>query len=61
MNPKLLFWVPALLRMALILAGAGLVGYFQGLVAGLATALCAAIALVFMQLSGRRLKLGKDF
>ena len=50
MNPKLLFWVPALLRMALILAGAGVVAYFSGLVAGLATALCAAIALVFMQL-----------
>jgi two-component system phosphate regulon sensor histidine kinase PhoR len=50
MNPKLLFWVPAMLRLALILAGAGLVAYFFGLVAGLATALCAAIALVFMQL-----------
>jgi two-component system phosphate regulon sensor histidine kinase PhoR len=50
MNPKLLFWVPALLRLALILAGAGLLAYFFGRTTGLVAALCAAIALVLMQL-----------
>jgi len=50
MNPKLLFWVPALLRLSLILAGAGLVAYFSGPVAGLAVGMCAAMALVIMQL-----------
>ena len=50
MNPKLLFWVPALLRLALILAGAALLAYFFGRTTGLVAALCAAIALVFMQL-----------
>ena len=50
MNPKLLFWVPALLRFALILACAGVLGYFLGPLAGLAAALLAACALIFMQL-----------
>ena len=50
MNPKLLFWVPALLRFALILAGAAVLGYFFGPLVGLAAALCAACGLVVMQL-----------
>src|SRR5688572_22701413 len=50
MNPKLLFWVPAMLRLALILVGAGIAGYFFGLVTGLIVALAVAIALVIMQL-----------
>ena len=32
MNPKLLFWVPALLRLGLLFACAGLVWWWSGLV-----------------------------
>ena len=51
MNPKLLFWVPPLLRLALILVAAAVLGYFFGLVAGLSVALLAACGLVIMQLT----------
>lgn len=51
MNPKLLFWVPALLRTALLFAAAGLVWWWFGPVAGLALALAGMAAAVFTQLS----------
>ena len=51
MNPKLLFWVPAMLRLALLLAGAGVVWWMAGPVAGLALALATTIVLLFVQLS----------
>lgn len=51
MNPKLLFWVPAALRLALLLAGAGVVWWMAGPVAGLVLALAVTIVLMFVQLS----------
>jgi len=51
LNPKLLFWVPAALRLALLLVGAGVVWWMAGPVAGLALALATTIVLLFMQLS----------
>ncbi len=50
MNPKLLFWIPALLRTALILAGGGVVWFLFGPIAGLAFALAWVVFLVFQQL-----------
>lgn len=51
MNPKLLFWVPALLRTALLFAAAGVVWWWFGPVAGLALALAGMAVAVFTQLS----------
>jgi two-component system phosphate regulon sensor histidine kinase PhoR len=51
MNPKLVFWVPAALRTALILAGCALAGWIAGWLTGLVLALLCMIALVFVQLS----------
>jgi len=51
LNPRLLFWVPAVLRLALLLAGAGVVWWMAGPVAGLALALATTIVLLFVQLS----------
>lgn len=51
MNPKLLFWVPALLRMALLFAASGAVWWWFGPVAGLALALAGMAVAVFTQLS----------
>jgi two-component system phosphate regulon sensor histidine kinase PhoR len=51
LNPKLLFWVPAALRLALLLAGASIVWWMAGPVAGLVLALAATIVLMFVQLS----------
>ncbi|WP_208280751.1 phosphate regulon sensor histidine kinase PhoR [Massilia oculi] len=51
MNPKLLFWVPALLRTALLFAVAGVVWWWFGAVAGLALALAGIAVAVFTQLS----------
>lgn len=51
MNPKLLFWVPALLRLALLFVLAGAVWWWQGPVAGLALALVVVITALFVQLS----------
>jgi len=51
LNPKLLFWVPAVLRLAMLLAGAGIVWWMAGAVAGLAFALAVVLVLLFMQLS----------
>lgn len=50
MNPQLLFWVPAGLRLALLLAGAGVVWYFFGIVAGLATGLIGMCVALIIQL-----------
>ncbi|MBK4734046.1 phosphate regulon sensor histidine kinase PhoR [Noviherbaspirillum pedocola] len=51
MSPKLLFWVPALLRILLIFAGAALLGYFFGPVYGLVAGMLAACAMVLLQLA----------
>lgn len=51
MNPKLLFWVPAMLRLGLLLAGSGVVWWMAGPVAGLTLALATVLVLLFMQLS----------
>jgi two-component system phosphate regulon sensor histidine kinase PhoR len=50
MNPQLLFWVPALLRLSFVLVGAGVVWFFSGPVAGLLTGLAAMTVVVLMQL-----------
>ncbi|NHZ39199.1 phosphate regulon sensor histidine kinase PhoR [Massilia aquatica] len=51
MNPKLLFWIPALLRMSFILLGAGVFWWLFGLVYGLAVAFLSVFVLLFIQLS----------
>ena len=51
MHPKILFWVPALLRLALLFAGAGVVWWLAGPIAGLVLALVAVIVAVFVQLN----------
>jgi len=51
MNPKLVFWVPAALRTAVILAACALGGWMFGWVNGLILALISMLALVFTQLS----------
>jgi two-component system phosphate regulon sensor histidine kinase PhoR len=51
MNPKLLFWVPAILRILLIFIGAGVLGYFFGPIIGFAGGMAAACVLVVLQLS----------
>jgi two-component system phosphate regulon sensor histidine kinase PhoR len=50
-NPKLLFWIPALLRMGFILLGAGVAWWLFGAVWGLALALLSTIAMLIVQLS----------
>lgn len=50
MNPKLLFWVPALLRLASIFVAAGVVWWMGGLVAALVVALASAIVALVVQL-----------
>jgi two-component system phosphate regulon sensor histidine kinase PhoR len=51
MNPKLLFWVPALLRVALMFVFAGLCWWIAGPIAGLAVALLLTLGQVYLQLS----------
>jgi two-component system phosphate regulon sensor histidine kinase PhoR len=51
MNPKLVFWVPAALRTAIILAGCATLGWMFGWTNGLVVALVAMMVLVFVQLS----------
>ncbi|QJE03610.1 phosphate regulon sensor histidine kinase PhoR [Massilia forsythiae] len=51
MNPKLLFWVPAALRLGMVLAASGVVWWLLGPLAGLALALATTIVLLFVQLS----------
>jgi two-component system phosphate regulon sensor histidine kinase PhoR len=50
LNPKLVFWVPALLRLGLALAGAGIVWWMSGPVSGLAFALLLTLIALFVQL-----------
>ncbi|MFM9435467.1 two-component system, OmpR family, phosphate regulon sensor histidine kinase PhoR [Janthinobacterium sp. CG_23.3] len=51
MNPKLLFWVPAALRMALVLAGVGVLWFLFGVVVALVVAFALMVVMVFVQLS----------
>jgi two-component system phosphate regulon sensor histidine kinase PhoR len=51
MNPKLLFWVPALLRLSLVFAAAGVAWWLFGLVPALALALAAVVTALFVQLA----------
>jgi two-component system, OmpR family, phosphate regulon sensor histidine kinase PhoR len=51
MNPKLLFWVPAALRMAFILVGVGVLWYLFGMISALVGALLAMATMVCTQLS----------
>jgi two-component system, OmpR family, phosphate regulon sensor histidine kinase PhoR len=50
MNPKLLFWVPAALRMGLILAGVGILWFMFGAMPALMVAFIVMAVLVFVQL-----------
>jgi two-component system phosphate regulon sensor histidine kinase PhoR len=50
-HPHLLFWVPALLRLSLVFAAAGVAWWLFGLVAGLSLALLITVALLVVQLS----------
>jgi two-component system phosphate regulon sensor histidine kinase PhoR len=51
MSPKLLFWVPALLRLALMFMAAGVIWWMSGPVAGLAFALAIVLIALFVQLT----------
>src|SRR5574343_57460 len=51
MNPKLLFWVPAALRSAIILGGCATLGWLFGWMEGLVLAVVAMSVMVFVQLS----------
>ncbi|RJF98894.1 phosphate regulon sensor histidine kinase PhoR [Noviherbaspirillum saxi] len=50
MNPRLIFWIPAVMRLVLILAGAGCVWYFFGLIAGLVAGMAGLCVLLVVQL-----------
>ncbi|HYD62392.1 MAG TPA: phosphate regulon sensor histidine kinase PhoR [Noviherbaspirillum sp.] len=50
MNPRLLFWIPAGLRLSLVLAGAGILWYLFGTVAGLVAAFAGLLVLLVVQL-----------
>lgn len=50
LNPKLVFWVPAALRLGLVLLGGGVFWWMSGLVTGLAFALLVTIGLLASQL-----------
>ncbi|GIZ52374.1 phosphate regulon sensor histidine kinase PhoR [Noviherbaspirillum aridicola] len=50
MNPHLVFWVPAGLRLALVLAGGALVWHFFGMFAGLVVALIGVCGMLVVQL-----------
>jgi two-component system phosphate regulon sensor histidine kinase PhoR len=51
MNPKLVFWVPAALRMGLILAGMGILWWLFGAVPALTIAFITMAVMVFAQLN----------
>jgi two-component system phosphate regulon sensor histidine kinase PhoR len=51
LSPTLLFWVPALLRLGLAFAAAGIVGWMTGPLSGLAFALLIAVVSLVIQLS----------
>jgi len=50
MNPKVVFWVPAVLRMGLILGGVTVLGWIFGLTAALWVGLLAMMVMVVVQL-----------
>ena len=50
MNPQLLFWVPAALRLLLIVSAGGIAWFFWGPLVGLAIGLIGMAALVLLQL-----------
>jgi two-component system phosphate regulon sensor histidine kinase PhoR len=50
-DPRLLFWVPAMLRLGLVLGAAGIVWWLFGMVAGLALALAITVVALVVQLS----------
>ncbi len=51
MNPKVVFWVPAALRMGVILAGCAVFGWMFGAMAAMTLALVSMMVLVLVQLS----------
>ncbi|THC40352.1 phosphate regulon sensor histidine kinase PhoR [Massilia sp. Mn16-1_5] len=51
MNPKLLFWVPALLRLATVFVAGGVVWWMAGPIAGLSLVLLGAVVALFVQLT----------
>lgn len=51
MNPKLLFWIPALLRLTFILLGAGVFWWLFGPIYGLAVAFLSVFTLLIIQLN----------
>ena len=50
MSPKVLFWVPAVLRLGLMFVAAGVVWWMGGMVAGLVFALAVLVVALFVQL-----------
>jgi two-component system phosphate regulon sensor histidine kinase PhoR len=50
MNPQLLFWIPAALRLSLVFIGAGIVWFFLGPTIGLLAGLASMTILVVVQL-----------
>jgi len=50
MNPHVVFWIPAALRLGLVWVVSGVIWYFYGAIAGLALGLIAMTVLVTMQL-----------
>ncbi|MGH8854458.1 MAG: phosphate regulon sensor histidine kinase PhoR [Telluria sp.] len=50
MSPKVLFWVPAVLRLGLVFAAAAIVWWMSGLVTGLVFALAGTVVALFVQL-----------
>jgi two-component system phosphate regulon sensor histidine kinase PhoR len=50
MNPQLLFWIPAVLRLSLVLFGAGVLWFFFGSTVGLSAGLAGMCILVVVQL-----------
>ena len=50
MNPRLLFWIPALLRMGFVLTFAGIAWYLLGMVSGLTLAVLLLGGMVLVQL-----------
>ncbi|WP_426175606.1 phosphate regulon sensor histidine kinase PhoR [Massilia sp. TWR1-2-2] len=51
MNPKTLFWIPALLRLAFMFVIAGVCWWIAGPIAGLVVALLLVLGQIFLQLS----------
>ena len=50
MNPRLLFWIPAGLRVSFILAGAGVLWYMFGRIFGLVAAIAGLLVMLVVQL-----------